>query len=548
MTPEQLAALERIIQLLSRLVVDLNVVAEGMASPGAVPEARGRYAELDAALTTLVSSVEASTDDGIECAVLKAVRRMLAEGVGSRLTPSSGQAPAAPAWHAMEMACRLEEKSLRRLFDVGGKPVLPAAEQVGPAKGMMHRTCLVAGNTVQVEDRKPVELCEFSMSLLALRERGVKRVFFDNAATVPAIELKWLCNVAAELFDANYRQFGRVLNAPVAIPDAGKTLFTHFTFHVSCTLRIRWEEYQIRPTATFGETVEQLKARLIQTFKLAGVREDGRVWKADELVQLFNALTKIPVADQKVLRGCTVIRKPTPTAEQKKAALAQAKATATTKVGAPVEEPEDEGDESAHYNVYSHSIAMLDGCFPSEDFGFVGVGAALAPYSHWVIIHEVGHAVELRDWKLEYDKLGPAALEAELDDVQARKKAANAWLAGPGQSAPIPEYRTKSQESIELGKKESELLGKIGDCHIAQAKMGSSRRANTSSSACLRLFTTKVKALHVDPFTPYAYDKWATKPGEFFAEAYTMYLNEPHILAYISADLFAWFEEGRYRV
>jgi hypothetical protein len=47
--------------------------------------------------------------------------------------------------------------------------------------------------------------------------------------------------------------------------------------------------------------------------------------------------------------------------------------------------------------------------------------------------------------------------------------------------------------------------------------------------------------------TGYAQQSWKTKHGEFFAEAYSLFLNEPFFLGRASADLRNWFETGAYR-
>ncbi|NGZ08264.1 MAG: hypothetical protein CV088_02620 [Nitrospira sp. LK70] len=46
------------------------------------------------------------------------------------------------------------------------------------------------------------------------------------------------------------------------------------------------------------------------------------------------------------------------------------------------------------------------------------------------------------------------------------------------------------------------------------------------------------------PFTDYVASFWPDKPGEFFAESYAMYRNNPNYLKRHAKPLFDWFEKG----
>jgi hypothetical protein len=52
---------------------------------------------------------------------------------------------------------------------------------------------------------------------------------------------------------------------------------------------------------------------------------------------------------------------------------------------------------------------------------------------------------------------------------------------------------------------------------------------------------------NIVPVTPYAKENWPLKPGEFYAEAYSLWRTDPSYLKAKSKLLFDWFEEGKYK-
>ena len=66
-------------------------------------------------------------------------------------------------------------------------------------------------------------------------------------------------------------------------------------------------------------------------------------------------------------------------------------------------------------------------------------------------------------------------------------------------------------------------------------------------SARLRKFIDFVTEKKILPFTKYARDNWPDKPGEFFAEAYSLFLSDPEYLKTNSPLLHDWFRRGSYR-
>lgn len=69
----------------------------------------------------------------------------------------------------------------------------------------------------------------------------------------------------------------------------------------------------------------------------------------------------------------------------------------------------------------------------------------------------------------------------------------------------------------------------------------------SDQSKRLRKFVDFVKANKIVPFTKYAKDNWPSQPEEFFAEAYTLFLNDPEYLKANALALHDWFKNGSYK-
>ena len=55
-----------------------------------------------------------------------------------------------------------------------------------------------------------------------------------------------------------------------------------------------------------------------------------------------------------------------------------------------------------------------------------------------------------------------------------------------------------------------------------------------------------VQSKGIAPITPYAAENWPHDPGEFYAEAYSMFLTKPNDLKTASKALFDWFKANKY--
>ena len=54
-------------------------------------------------------------------------------------------------------------------------------------------------------------------------------------------------------------------------------------------------------------------------------------------------------------------------------------------------------------------------------------------------------------------------------------------------------------------------------------------------------------AAKVTPFTPYSRENWPQRPGEFFAEAYSLFLTDPEFLQKNYKVVFDYFATGAFR-
>jgi hypothetical protein len=60
----------------------------------------------------------------------------------------------------------------------------------------------------------------------------------------------------------------------------------------------------------------------------------------------------------------------------------------------------------------------------------------------------------------------------------------------------------------------------------------------------LERFVAVVNARRITPITPYARQNWPGHPEEFYAEAYTMWVNKPKQLESLAKPLKEFFDAG----
>ena len=85
------------------------------------------------------------------------------------------------------------------------------------------------------------------------------------------------------------------------------------------------------------------------------------------------------------------------------------------------------------------------------------------------------------------------------------------------------------------------ILHEVG--HAVEAHEG-----GPTTTKRLQAFVDFVTAEKIPPLTAYSRDNWPADPGEFFAEAYTLWLNDPEYLDSEAPKLKKWFDDGKHRV
>lgn len=86
---------------------------------------------------------------------------------------------------------------------------------------------------------------------------------------------------------------------------------------------------------------------------------------------------------------------------------------------------------------------------------------------------------------------------------------------------------------------------------VVEARQADERAASaptgTAGSRRLANFVTHVNANHVPPLTQYAADNWPAHPEEFYAEAYSLWLNDRTYLQTNAPTLVTFFDSGGHR-
>lgn len=527
MTDAQFVAVRALRTLLSALQTTLEFVIRAGKSPDTrtVAEMRTTYAALAKALTDLATDLRDTRRVRIERLVISYVHEVLNVSVQGPLHALGGL-PDIDACKAMYQVCATEDATLGDLTRPA--PALSAATLNVPLNVRM-RTCTIVGDTILVDAErestvKPVGL---SRSVVLLRAEGFREVRLRETDRLSDQELMWLCNAARKVFLHAGPRFGLAVNVVVSVPENGWTCRVQFRFERNAVVRIQVRGFAIARNARFAD-VDEAKARLRADFGLGAVTEaDGGRWTVAELVQVCDALAKVPVPDRWVLRGCALVRKGTP------------------KDPASAEERREK-DGSGGYRLSSHTLTLLDGAFPEETQGFVGSGDKLGPHSHWIVLRHVGHAVEQHNVLVVFGEPAPSGSDREVRILEHRVAEITAVL----QTGAVSTDKAAGLKTLlqQLSERIVAAVPVPGPARQARGRLLAYRAANRSGSECLLRFTGLVSQLRVSPITPYAAEKWGTRDSEFFAEAYTLFLNDPDILAWISPTLHAWFATGEYRI
>ena len=110
--------------------------------------------------------------------------------------------------------------------------------------------------------------------------------------------------------------------------------------------------------------------------------------------------------------------------------------------------------------------------------------------------------------------------------------------------------RDSERDSLAAKNKANPVLAGFAPVHPMQDQWFKAARAHALAKdrlATEQRFAEFVTAEKIEPFTDYARETWPQKPGEFYAEAYSWFVNRSADLKAKSMALYDWFAAGKHR-
>ena len=345
--------------------------------------------------------------------------------------------------------------------------------------------------------------------------------------------------------------------------------------------------------ATFKDVAEA-KAALKADFGFSDVKDGKGKWTLEHLSKTWAALSRLPTDDRLALNGVQLIR------EKKLAGDQTGRFEAKTGMTSDGKKVIDE-----------RQLLIADAAFARDATSFVGGTAATGPASFLTIVHEAGHAVEKKaalDAKRaegeailtstsadaaaakaatavkkaapkadaafskrpaavqtaaaayrDAVKKATTAIEAFADDTSdadhpdTEKPAADAITARNAELAKLPKGSPAGGDFAKLSKAQDDWFAAALKRAAARAALSAKRTAlakagGIDDSARMQAFVAFVTKESIPRLTKYAEDNWPGKPDEFFAEAYSLWLNDPEYLQSQAPKLKAWFDAGKHRI
>ena len=166
-----------------------------------------------------------------------------------------------------------------------------------------------------------------------------------------------------------------------------------------------------------------------------------------------------------------------------------------------------------------------------------------------IVAHEVGHAVETKEYREAYDKYveESAKYEATQQDVAEEERVTRARVAPRGRRAAKKFWDEQSERYRINNERKAEAQR-----HVEAAKSQKERAQVTTSTPQVRTrrmqkFIDLVNANNISPFTPYAARQWrANEPRDFYADAYSLWMVDPDFLRTNYVVVFNFFQSGDY--
>jgi hypothetical protein len=289
------------------------------------------------------------------------------------------------------------------------------------------------------------------------------------------------------------------------------------------------------PTRTRAETIAILNSTYGLTVVEGGqevwVRNDlamtSKAWTDDELNDAVGALSLLPIEDRDALQGLLLVR------------VEQLPSTAA-------------GEAAGRFRMdvqHTSSLIYDDDVF-NKVANVYGTPTAFYPLSFHSILHEVGHAVAAQD-----------ALKAEIALQKARTdlKALNDEWTSEGSvrdqyKQAVTTYnktKVKPQSFNQLKSQYESLRDSLVAANARVSELAETRNGAYVESVLERVYRlvqlVNASQEEVIPFTKYAKDSWPDKPGELFADAYSLSLTQPDFVGQYYGKVHDFFVTGKYR-
>ena len=332
---------------------------------------------------------------------------------------------------------------------------------------------------------------------------------------------------------------------------------------------------------------EKLKQKLVTDFGFAEVVDGSAAWTAGELAETAVGLLKMPADDRKALAGVRLKRNETvmeggesfsglfewsvsgvtastttaPTLTQELTMATSAFASPDSALWTAVHEAGhavDSARRRAASLASGTAVAALN-----ATIGPLNTASAAATSAFNAL---VGTANRLPNADRTSARPAMDALRAAHDAIRA--------LGGATTSAQLTAREPAADRAVAA---RDRVLGAISASHPARSDMRATATAqdawlvaakaravaqaavirtrgelaavsSPSGTRSLRLerFVALVNRHRIAPITPYAAKNWPGHPDEFFAEAYTMWLNEPKRLETLARPIKDWFDAGEH--
>lgn len=147
-------------------------------------------------------------------------------------------------------------------------------------------------------------------------------------------------------------------------------------------------------------------------------------------------------------------------------------------------------------------------------------------------------------FRIEPDPTEMAALEAPARTAVKTRDTAKAAVpaANPVHAAFTTAVADQDAHLVAA----SNVLAKRQAQAAASAVTAAAKNPAGTSSKRLQVFVNFVTTNGILPVTQYAKDNWPAKPAEFYAEAFSLWHNDPVFFAAYSAKLKKWFDDGNH--